>query len=704
MASKRHTQQPDSRPAADVVPAAFQDLVSEALDHFSDRLYLGQSDLSVLVLLSLPADEPAPTSLRDQGEALRAIISDVVETFRPRDRQPDEWVKADRTYIVLRDGFIQGDTVQNKAVYLSVRYEPSERTFHSAIKQARSELADKLWGLLVEYVRRADLPPEVWRALETLAVFEDGATWTVAERALIAADVPDPHAVASELYRRHLLNKPQPDAVLLPLPVRLVVYQSLLPDMLQARHRIAGEACRAAGNPLAAARHFRLAKDHPAAATALIPQTDVLIARGQGSELLEKLNKIGIQQLPDSEQVALLVARGKAHQELGQWDEAITCYNQAAPLLENDRLAWAEVQHHMGKICERQGVYEKAMYHYQEALMALKESPPSDDRLRLWALVQKDRAMIHELQGRHDPALHLCQEALQALGTASGCDVERAELFKGQGTIYRNQGNYADAVACYQRALEFAQAGNHMGLQGEAYEGLGIVYDNQGQYLAALDHYVRARTFYERLGNQFFIVRVTLNIGLIHRHQGAYDQAFAAYEDALKVFRQVGDWRGVAIACTNMAETRLLQAQESEERVSRNRLIEASDYAQRAVDICHQALGEMADVMPDALRLLGATYVEMGKKGVTIPEEAFTLLRRALRLAQKTKNRYIEAFIEETLGRVVWAQGKLREACRAYARARDLFAELDNDEQADRINGILVRLGCEEGMPQIDGR
>lgn len=705
MAPKQRTQEPNSRPAGDVVPAAFQDLVNKVLNHSSDRLYLGRSDLAVLVPLSLPAGEPVPTTQHDRGEALQAILRKTVETLRPRGREPDAANIEDRSYLVLRDGFIERPTtVTNKAVYLAIRYHLGERTIHSAISQARRELADRLWGLLVEYVRRADLSPEAWRALETLAVFESGATWTVAEQALIAADVPDPRGVVSELSQRHLLEKREPDGVLLPKAVRLVVYQSLLPDMLQARHRIAGEACRAAGDPLTAARHFRLAEDPPAVATALIPQTDVLIARGQGQELLEKLNKIGIQQLPGPERVALLMARGKAHQAVGQWDEAIACFSQAAPRLAHNRQAWAEVQHRMGKICERQGTYDKAMHHYREALMALEDGPPSGDRLRLWALVQKDRAMIHELQGRHDLALQLCQEALQALGEASDFDVERAELFKAQGTIYRNQGAYADAIACYQHALEFARAGNHVGLQGEAYEGLGIAYDNQGQYLAALDHYERARAFYERLGNPFFIARLTLNIGLIHRHQGAYDQAIAALEDALRAFRQIGDQRGVAIAYTNMAEARLFEARASEDQVPQKRLIEASDYALRAVEICNQALGETADVTPDALRLLADTYGEMGKKVVTIPEEPLTLLRRALRLAQKTKNRYIEAFIEETLGRVLWTRGKHRKACRAYARARDLFAQLGNTEQAERVNSILARLGCEEGMPQIDSR
>jgi signal transduction histidine kinase len=74
-----------------------------------------------------------------------------------------------------------------------------------------------------------------------------------------------------------------------------------------------------------------------------------------------------------------------------------------------------------------------------------------------------------------------------------------------------------------------------------ACNSIGIIYRNQGNYSQALEYYLKCLQIMEELGNKKGIARTYNNIGDIYSRQGNYSRALECFLKSMKICRETGD-------------------------------------------------------------------------------------------------------------------------------------------------------------------
>jgi tetratricopeptide (TPR) repeat protein len=113
-----------------------------------------------------------------------------------------------------------------------------------------------------------------------------------------------------------------------------------------------------------------------------------------------------------------------------------------------------------------------------------------------------------------------------------------ADQYYGDGINYSSQGQYADAIAAYDKAV-FIRPGN-----ADAWNNRGIALENLGQYSEAISSYNKAVTLQPGSADAWY------NRGVAFRKMGRYADAVASYDKAIAINPSYDEaWlnRGVAL-------------------------------------------------------------------------------------------------------------------------------------------------------------
>jgi tetratricopeptide (TPR) repeat protein len=202
---------------------------------------------------------------------------------------------------------------------------------------------------------------------------------------------------------------------------------------------------------------------------------------------------------------------GNVYGDQGAWEAALTAYQQALERCTTDKDR-AVVTRNIGEVYRRQGDYPQALATCQRAL----ELDPT-----YWR-GHNGIGLVHEQQGAWEAALTAYQQALEHCTSAR----DRAEVTTNIGNVYRRQGDYPQAVATCQRALELDP--NYW----RGHNGIGLVHEQQGAWEAALTAFQQAL---EHCTSARDRAEVTTNIGEVYYLQGNNAQALQTYQRALEL-------------------------------------------------------------------------------------------------------------------------------------------------------------------------
>ena len=124
--------------------------------------------------------------------------------------------------------------------------------------------------------------------------------------------------------------------------------------------------------------------------------------------------------------------------------------------------------------------------------------------------------IIFTKQGQYEQAIACYQQALNL-------EPNYIDACKNLGVVFTQQGQYGQAIDCYLQALELEP--NCAG----SYNNLGAVFMKQGQYGQAIDCYLQALNL-----NPNYIDAYN-NLGTVFTEQGQYRQAITCYQQALNL-------------------------------------------------------------------------------------------------------------------------------------------------------------------------
>jgi tetratricopeptide (TPR) repeat protein len=274
-------------------------------------------------------------------------------------------------------------------------------------------------------------------------------------------------------------------------------------------------------------------------------------------------------------------------------------------------------------------------------------------------------------QARYDDAIRLYERAI-ALAAQLGDPLIQASALNGIGAVHCERGEYAQARARYQAALDLA---GDSPLRGKILLNLGVILNIEGDWPAALDLYRRAADTFAGVGDEVSQALALHNMGMVHADGRQWDEADRAFASCLEICDRHGDRQTAANVLLNRTE--LL--------VGRERLEEALSSSERALELFTQLGDEVGRA--EALRWIGRVHAERGD----LPA-AERRLRETVRIAMRLQRPLLEAEACRDLGRLKRTEGDREESLKWLRRAHDRFVAVGAVKDAA---GVWRELGGE---------
>ncbi len=221
----------------------------------------------------------------------------------------------------------------------------------------------------------------------------------------------------------------------------------------------------------------------------------------------------------------------------GHYPEAVILHGHGRRAARKiaDRAAEARACLGLGVVAIRQGRYQDATSHYQQALALFRQAGDTRGVARAGCGL----GIIHRLQGRYPQAVSRLQQALdlyRAQGDSAGAVLPLGHL----GIVAQRQGRYPEAADHLRQAVDLArQAGNLDGM-AEMLSQLGAVAKNQGQLRRAASLQRQARGVFRKTGNLTGEAHALNGLGEALLATGRPGEARAELAAALGLASQIG--------------------------------------------------------------------------------------------------------------------------------------------------------------------
>jgi tetratricopeptide (TPR) repeat protein len=186
------------------------------------------------------------------------------------------------------------------------------------------------------------------------------------------------------------------------------------------------------------------------------------------------------------------------------------------------------------------------------------------------------RGVIDERRGYYRAAIATLHRALGLMRrTSSARSEEGVWALLSLAAAYGRTGQAARARGAYRQALAVATRLRLPRMRGRALTGLGMVEWMLKRLDEAVSVFSQAYAAFEQDEDLPEMARVLSNLGLIRREQGLYAEALAVLERAARLRERLRDTRGLAATADETAQVLLAM----------NRLAEAARSARRAVEL-----------------------------------------------------------------------------------------------------------------------
>jgi len=336
-------------------------------------------------------------------------------------------------------------------------------------------------------------------------------------------------------------------------------------------------------------------------------------------------------------------------------DTAIYFFKQSITKAENikDAIKQAESIRATGWCYFVKGDYNLAMQQYEFALKVLPENVNEKDKIRkqnVYAAILGNIGGVYRNQGNYAQALEYYFKALkinEEIGNKQG----QAANLGNIGLVYSDQGNYAKALDYYFKALKINdEIGNKQG-QAINLGNIGIVYLDQGDYAKALEYYFKAQKIHEEIGNKQGQAINLVNIGIVYSAQCDYSKALDYFFKALKIHEEIGNKQSQAINLGNIGNVYSDQGDYSK----------ALEYYFKALKI-HKEIGNKQG-QAIILGNIGSLYINQNKY-----KEAEEYLKKAIAIGEELHIIYhLEGFYN-SLSELYSKTGRDKDALEAYKK------------------------------------
>ncbi len=233
-----------------------------------------------------------------------------------------------------------------------------------------------------------------------------------------------------------------------------------------------------------------------------------------------------------------LVRQAVAHRFLGEYLASLANADEALALAEGDeslRDVWAEALRARGMSLYHMGQVLEAIEWLAQSLAAYHAL---GDEQRV-AMLLMELGMAHERAGRHDQALAHYNRALDYWRRAVNV-VQQANLLNNLGVLYHLRGDYERASSLLEEALACARQSGYARMEAFTLSGIGDLYADLEAPEAAMVAYRQAREMAQRIDERFLLFYLNLAEAALARQQGELVRARELLESASRHAQQSG--------------------------------------------------------------------------------------------------------------------------------------------------------------------
>jgi len=280
----------------------------------------------------------------------------------------------------------------------------------------------------------------------------------------------------------------------------------------------------------------------------------------------------------------------------------------------------------------------------------------------------------------YEEAINLYRQARDPVGEASA--------YSNLGTIFRDQNKPAQAIKYFSKAVNILARQRNSPGKAKAYSGLADAYRLSGDRLNALPNYLKSIAIWRGEKNTIDKIRAYYGIALVYFSNGDSANSVKYQNEAFRLAKQRNEPAIMVEVLDNFAAVYDNDGQKDV----------AIDYRIRALNVYRNARGRVSELDWDlVVNNLADIYFRMGKL-----DKAHRLLTENIRQSVTGNQSRNQSYMVGTLGEVLSAQGKYREAIGVLNRAIELAQQAyDKHSEAYSFATLgIAYLGTFWGDPQ----
>ncbi|MFQ6100392.1 MAG: tetratricopeptide repeat protein [Anaerolineae bacterium] len=356
-----------------------------------------------------------------------------------------------------------------------------------------------------------------------------------------------------------------------------------------------------------------------------------------------------------------VVGLGQVEQHIGEYEEAIACYQAALDEWEEaSPEARAQVHLKLGQVWNKRGDLQEAGEALHEALAQLDQA---DDALpALHAQVYSELGTLSRRRGDLTTAQEWLERGLALVSDTEHYDV-LSSILNRLGGVHYNRGEWDEATKCVERALELRQRMGDIVGSARSLNNLAILKYTSGDWEGALADYERAAELHECIGEVEGLSLSYNNLGVLCAERGEWDKAEKNLRRSFAIAQRIAHPYELAQAHKNLGRLYLLQ----------ERWEECAQHLKAAIPLYVEA-GARANLdLNDVYYFQGLLYLEQGQI-----DTAMEWAKRSHKMLQEIggadEGESVEwGRYEQLMGRIAQARGDLASARRHLERSAKIF-------------------------------
>lgn len=355
------------------------------------------------------------------------------------------------------------------------------------------------------------------------------------------------------------------------------------------------------------------------------------------------------------------VGLGQVEQRIGEYHEAIACYQAALEEWEEAPLE-ARIQTMLGlaQVWNKQGALPRAKDWLERALAQLGDAAARFPAL--CAQIYSELGWISLCQDDLDVAQEQLMRALALIKNTEHYEV-LSSILNRLGTVHYRRGEWEQASGYLEEALALCrQLGDLVGY-GRSLNSLGSLKQSAGDWSGALADYEQAVELHERIGEVEGVALASMNLGVLYTLRGEWAKAEETLLRSLTTAQRLGRPHELAQAHANLGRLYLLQGRHDE----------CPRHLYAAIPLCREAGSQANLTLSEVYRLQSILRLEQGQSDLALEcaGRCRELLRRIT--GGEESESPLWGLYEQLMGRIAWATGNPTAARRHLARSAAIF-------------------------------